>query len=100
MNPLSWYGVHEWSLIEVLPSWVQQINDSVTSPISDAHPAEVARAFEDLQTLKGREYVNTFFIDKHGGWRSWLDSDDRIWLSQHLENARTATVENLCEHEN
>lgn len=94
LNPLSWYGIHEWDLCGVLPAWVQQINESVTSPIADSHPAEVARAFEALRVARGREYVNTFFVDPQGLWREWIDSDDRIWLSKHVENLREAIREN------
>ena len=89
LDPLSWYGVHEWELsLEVLENWTLQVNDAVTNSLRDVRPAEILRAFLELEKFKGREYVNTFFLDEKSLWRKWLDSDDRTLLASFIENNR------------
>jgi len=70
------------SFNDKLDAWAKQINESVTSPLTDVTRKEVRAAFAAHKADKGEVYIGQFFR-RRGKLRVYIDSDDRTALS-HL----------------
>ena len=93
LNSLVWYGIHNWAMTrQVLDHWTQVFNrDSNLTDLVDIHRAEVARAFQVFETLKGREYLNRAFFTDQGQWEKDLSWDDWERLASIIEDIRRET---------
>lgn len=72
-------------------AWADQINRSVTNPLTNVTAAEATRAMRKYAAAKGPEYTKTFLKARRGrGYRERLDSDDRNGLCCMVEYLRNA----------
>ena len=79
LNPVSWYGVHEWAVYPHLEHWSTQVS-------LDHHPSEILHALIDLLSDE-RDYVYENFYNSQGQWLSALNEPEVEVLTQLiLEN--------------